>query len=142
MTDHLEKSLQPRQEQLVYARILEKGMFFGLLLVIFTYFIYVSGIMKPYVPPYEVTKYWTMNVHDYLHHFGLKDGWAWVSLIAYGDFLNFIGIALLAGVTIMCFLAIIPVLWRNDDKLYAVFALVEALVLAVAASGILGSGGH
>jgi hypothetical protein len=142
MSDHLEKSLQPREEQIVYAGILEKGMFFGLLLVILTYCIYVFGVLKPYVPPHEVTKYWTMNVHDYLHHFGLKDGWTWLSLIAYGDFLNFIGIALLAGVTIICFLAIIPVLWRNDDKLYAVFALVEALVLAVAASGILGSGGH
>ncbi len=85
---------------------------------------------------------WKMNVNDYLHHCDIKPGWAWLSLVNYGDFLNFIGIAILAGITIVCFLAIVPVLWRENDKLYAAFAVAEAVILGVAASGILGSGGH
>jgi hypothetical protein len=140
--DNPGKSLQAGPEQIVYANILEKGMLFGLLLVVVTYAIYVFGIMKPYVPMDAITRYWQMNVHDYLHQCGIKPGWAWVSLVGYGDFLNFVGIALLAGITVVCFLAVIPVLWRENDKLYAVFALLEALILGVAASGILGSGGH
>ena len=63
-------------------------------------------------------------------------------MLRYGDFINFIGIAFLAGVTIVCFLVIVPVLWKNNDKLYAVFSLLEAVILSLAASGILGSGGH
>ena len=63
-------------------------------------------------------------------------------MVRYGDFINFIGIALLAGVTIVCFLAIAPVLWKNGDKWYACFALLEALILGLAASGILSVGGH
>jgi hypothetical protein len=43
-------------------------------------------------------------------------------------------------VTIICYLAIFPVLWRNNDKVYAVFALLEALILALAASGFLAVG--
>ena len=42
----------------------------------------------------------------------------------------------------ICFLAIVPLLWRENDKLYALFAVLEAAILGVAASGILGSGGH
>ena len=63
-------------------------------------------------------------------------------MLGYGDFLNFIGIALLAGVTICCFLVIVPLLWKNNDKIYAVLSVLEAVILGVAASGILGTGGH
>ncbi|MEW6350938.1 MAG: hypothetical protein AB1646_17920 [Thermodesulfobacteriota bacterium] len=142
MTDDLEKSLRARPEQLVYASILEKGMLFGLLLVLVTYCLYVFGAFQPYVPMADIPKCWTMNVHDYLDHCKIHAGWAWLGMLKYSDFLNFLGIALLAGVTVICFLAVIPVLWRGGDKLYAGFALLEAVILSVAASGILGSGGH
>jgi hypothetical protein len=139
MTD---KSLQAGPEQILYAAILEKGMYFGLLLIIITYLIYVFGIIKPYVPLADIPKLWVLNVNDYLHTTHIRDGWAWLGMIRYSDFLNFIPIAILAGVTIMCFLSIVPILWKQDDKLYAVFALLEAMILGFAASGILGSGGH
>ena len=79
MKEDLGKSLQARPEQIVYANILEKGMLLGLVVVLVTYFIYVAGIMKPYVPMDSITNYWQMNVHDYLHHCGIKSGWAWLS---------------------------------------------------------------
>lgn len=142
MDQHTEKSLHARPEQLIYANILEKGMLFGLLLLVVVFVVYVLGVIKPFIPLTEVSKYWTMNVHDYLHTTHIKSGWAWVFMIGYGDFLNFIPIAILAGVTILCFLSIVPVLLRNNDKLYAGLALLEVLILAVAASGILGAGGH
>jgi len=137
-----DKSLQARPEQLLYASILEKGMLLGLLLLLVTYLVYVLRIVTPYIPLEEVSKYWTMNVHDYLHEAHVKQGWAWVAMVGYSDFLNFIGIALLAGVTIVCFLAIVPTLWKSGDKVYACLSLVEALILGIAASGILGAGGH
>jgi len=142
MPEHHEKSLQATPEQIIYARILEKGMFFGLVILLITYAIYMLGILKPYIPLTEISKYWIMSVTDYLHQTNIHQGWSWVAMVHYGDFINFIGIALLAGVTIMCFLAVIPSLLRQKDKLYAGLALLEALILAFAASGILGSGGH
>lgn len=142
MADSPSKSLQAGPEQVLYAKLLEKGMFFGLILIIITYLIYVLGIIKPFIPLRDVPKYWTMNVHHYLETTHIQSGWAWLHMIGYSDFLNFIPIAILAGITIACFLAIVPVLWKREDKVYAGFALAEALILAVAASGILGAGGH
>jgi hypothetical protein len=142
VTDDLEKSLQARPEQLVYANVLEKGMLFGLGVVLLTYITYITGIMKPYVPLDKITACWTLDVHHYLDTCKIKAGWAWAGMLGHGDFLNFVGIALLAGVTIFSFLAIVPVLWKQNDRLYAFFALLEAVILSVAASGILGSGGH
>jgi hypothetical protein len=62
-------------------------------------------------------------------------------MLRYGDFLNFIGIAMLAGVTIVCYAAIIPMLLKRKDKVYALLALLEVVVLVLAASGVV-SGGH
>jgi len=140
--ESLQRSLKAGPEQLVYAGILEKGMFFGLLILLITFGIYVFGVIDPYLPHAEVPRYWSLSVSDYLHHTNIPAGWAWINLVGYGDFLNFVGIAILAGVSIICYISIVPLLWKNDDKIYAILAVAEVIVLTVAASGILGSAGH
>ena len=132
--------LKATPEQLLYARILEKGMYLGLLILFITYALYVFGIMDPYIPLDKISDYWSMNVHDYLEHAEIKNGWAWLGMLKYGDFINFIGIALLAGVTIMCYAAIVPTLLKNKDTVYAILALIEVIILSAAASGILSVG--
>jgi len=141
MKEKFKVQLEATPEQILYARILEKGMYLGLLALLVTFVLYAFGIMKPFVPVDELPNYWSLNVHDYLHHAGIKPGWAWLGMLRYGDFINFLGIALLSGVTIICYLAIIPALLKSNDKVYAVLALLEALVLAAAASGLV-AGGH
>ena len=144
MADTPEKSdvsLEASPEQVLYAAILEKGMYVGLLILFITYIIYVFGILDPYIPLSEISKYWSMNVDQYLHEANVHSGWAWMGMLKYGDFLNFIGVAILAGVTIMCYLRIVPTLLRNNDTVYAVLAILEAVILAAAASGLV-AGGH
>jgi len=132
--------LKATPEQLIYAGILEKGMYLGLLILFITYALYVFGIMDPYIPLDKISDYWSMNVHDYLEHAEIKNGWAWLGMLKYGDFINFIGIVLLAGVTIMCYAAIVPTLLKNKDTVYAILALLEVIILSAAASGILAVG--
>ena len=137
MTEKTEANLEASPEQIRYAAFLEKGMYVGLLILFITFAIYSLGFMKPYIPLDKISDYWSMNVHDYLHHANIKAGWHWIGMLNYGDFLNFIGIAVLAGVTILCYLAIIPILLKNNDRVYAVLAFLEVLILSLAASGIL-----
>lgn len=132
--------LKATPEQLLYARILEKGMYLGLLILFITYALYVFGIMDPYIPLDKISDYWSMNVHDYLEHAEIKNGWAWLGMLKYGDFINFIGIALLAGVTIICYAAIVPTLLKSKDTVYAILAVLEVIILSAAASGILAVG--
>ena len=140
MDQNPERSLKASPEQLLYARVLEKGMLVGLLCLLVTFAIYAFGILEPHVPLDEISRYWSMNVNDYLHHANIKSGWAWVGFVQFGDFINFIGIAILAGVTIICYLTIVPVLFKNNDRVYAVLALLEVIILSVAASGIIAVG--
>lgn len=142
MAEKQNVSLEATPEQILYAKLLEKGMYVGLLILLITFGLYAFGIMDPYIPLNKISKYWAMNVDDYLHEANIKAGWAWVGMIKYGDFVNFIGIAILAGVTILCYAAIVPTLMRSKDTIYVVLAILEVIVLSVAASGILGAGGH
>ena len=57
-----------------------------------------------------------------------------------GDYLNFVGIAMLAGLTIVCYIAIMPALKRKKDMPYLIIAILEVAVLVLAASGILKAG--
>jgi len=130
------------EEQIAYANVLNIGMWFGLALLIITFFVYLSGVLPSYVPINDLPKYWTMRVHDFNVALNAPTGWGWTSLVGKGDYLNFIGIAILSGLTILCYLVILPILARKKDRAYVVIAIVEVLVLSLAASGLLKVGGH
>ena len=142
------RNTEANEEQLIYAKFLGWGMLIGLLLLFITFFLYASGIMAPAVPHDALDNYWALDAHhymegveeDYLKLGHLVTGWSWVKLLGKSDYLNFVGIAVLSSVTILCYLAIIPSLLRKGDKVYVVIAILEVLVLSLAASGILTAG--
>jgi hypothetical protein len=130
------------QEQVLYAKILNVGMLIGLGSLVIVFILYCIGFTKPMIPLEKVQTYWVMSVHDYLKQSGIQTGWAWLGNLKYGDMLTFVPIAFLSLLTIICYLAIIPVLIRKKDTAYVVIAILEVAVLALAASGILSAGGH
>jgi hypothetical protein len=129
-------------EQIAYAKILDKGMKIGIVILFITFIIYLTGILTPYLPVKELPQYWSLSVHEYLEATGIQAGWSWLHRLNKGDFLNFVGIAFLSGVTIVCYLRILPILFRKKDTAFAVIAILEVLVLVLAASGLLKAGGH
>lgn len=138
----MEKKVHATEEQIAYAKLLDMGMKLGMLALIITFIIYVGGILTPHIPVNDLPKYWSMPVKDYLSATGIHPGWTWLGLLGKGDFLNFLGIAFLSGVTILCYIRIIPIFFRKKDAVYGILAIIEVLVLVLAASGILKSGGH
>lgn len=129
-------------EQQLYAEMLEKGMYLGLALLLLTFLVYATGIVDPYIPLDRISECWEQSSKKFLENENIPDGWGWVGLLSYGDFLNFIPIALLAGVTIFSYITIIPILLKQKDKVYATLAGIEVLILVMAASGFLKVGGH
>jgi hypothetical protein len=135
-------SIKVTEEQELYAKILNTGMLVGLAGLVVVFIIYCIGILEPLIPMEKVQTYWILSVHEYLELSGIQAGWAWFGNLKYGDMLNFLPIAFLSLLTIVCYIAIIPGLIRKKDTAYVVIAILEIIVLAVAASGILGTGGH
>ncbi|MEK7812567.1 MAG: DUF1634 domain-containing protein [Candidatus Desantisbacteria bacterium] len=145
-----EESVNTHHEQIIYANILEKGMFLGLGCLVVTFGLYVFGIIPSAIPLTEVSKYWSQDAHSYLaainHDFLHLEhppmGWTWLTLLGKGDFLNFLSISMLAGLTILCYLVIIPSLLKKKDTAYVSMTIAEIAILVLAASGILVVGGH
>lgn len=141
-------SAQANEEQLLYARILAMGMYVGLAILLTTFALYLTGLIKPAVPIQDLSSYWTLPAHEYLevinheflHQDHVVDGWGWTSVLNRGDYLNFVGIAVLALVTIVCYLGILPTLLRKRDWIYATICVLEVVILALAASGLVAVG--
>jgi len=136
------ESLKASREQIIYANILVIGVWAGIFTLVATYAIYLSGILPSHVELSIIPKLWGKGVGEYLEITHSPHGWGWVSLLTKGDFLNYIGLALLALMTIVCYLVLVRGYIRQKNWLFAVIALLEIVVLSVAASGLLGSGGH
>ena len=105
--------------------------------------------MPSVVPKHEIVNYWNQPVDQYLAAVNdnflrwdhVPTGWSWLHLLGKGDFLNFLPVTILSGVTIICYLSVVPGLLARGDKAMAFIALATAVILILAASGFV-SGGH
>jgi hypothetical protein len=128
--------------QLVYAQVLDLGVKVGFLLLLACFAPYLLGLLEPRIPVDELPRYWSMPVKDYLAATGMETGWGWVRLLGKGDVLNFLAIAFLSGVVVVCYLLVAPMFFRAKDPVYGWLAVTEVAVLVLAASGLLAVGGH
>ncbi len=142
MSQYTDPDIRPMPEQIIYANILGLGANLGILIMAVTYILYVTGTIGAHVELEMVVRNWHLNVQDFIHATNAPHGWGWVGLLVKGDYLNFIGMALLALLTIICYLVLLPGFVRRKDWTYFSICLAEVVVLSLAASGIFGSGGH
>ena len=68
-------------------------------------------------------------------------GWGWLALVGRGDIAGLLGIAILAGSSVLCLLALVPIYLARGDKAFVAVCLAEVAVVVLAASGWL-AGGH
>jgi hypothetical protein len=142
MNTQNEQALKPSREQIIYANLLIIGVWVGIVILVTTYTIYLIGILPSHVELSVIPKVWGKGVDEFLEITHSPHGWGWVPLLAKGDFLNYIGFVLLALMTIICYLVLVRGYVRQKNWIFLIIAILEIIVLSVAASGILGSGGH
>lgn len=127
--------------QKTYAAWLEAGARLGLALLVVTFMAYVLDVWEPHVPIEHLPRLWSLPAHEFRAATGAPDGWGWLLLLGRGDYLTYLGVAVLSLTSIVCFLRIAPALAARGERLYAAIALAQIVVLALAASGVV-SGGH
>jgi hypothetical protein len=136
------QALKPSQDQIIYANLLIIGVWVGLAVLFLTYAIYLFEILPVHVSRSLIPTVWDKGVAEYLEITRSPHGWGWTALLGKGDFLNYIGFALLGLMTLLCFIVLLRGYLRQKNWIFSMIAFLEILVLALAASGILGTGGH
>ncbi len=124
-------------EQLAYADLLDVGVMIGRYFLACTFILYVFGFSAPKIPLSELPAYWSMSAYQLSTSVGVGTGWSWLSLVGHGDYLNFLGIAFLAGLTIACYLRVLPFSLRCKNFVFSTILTLEVTVLSLAASGLL-----
>jgi hypothetical protein len=137
-----DQKLMASREQIIYANLLLIGVWLGLFSLLLTYTIYLSGLLPHHVPISQVTAHWNVGVDEYIEETGSPHGWRWLFLLNRGDFLNYAGFAFLGSVSLLCYVVLLWGYLRKKDFLYLLFCALEIAVLTLAASGVLGVGGH
>jgi hypothetical protein len=132
--------LVQQPEALRYAQLLGWGTRLGIALLVGSFAAYVFGLLPPHVPLDRLPAVWNQPVATYLQMTGAPTGWHWLALANKGDFINMIGIGVLAGCSIPPLLAVIPQFLKRRDVAYAVICALIAGVLVLAASGVLTAG--
>jgi hypothetical protein len=123
-------------EQSAYARWLELGVRIGLAGLLAIFVLYIIGYPAPHVPLDALPRYWGLPANRYLAAVGVRPGWGWLQFVSKGDYLNFVGISFLISVTAICYLRVLPVMWRKGDMICAGLVLLQVAVLLFAASGV------
>jgi hypothetical protein len=132
---------QERALRELYARWLDRATKAGFAISLVAFLAYVTGTVPPYLAPADLPNYWMLPVDRFIAATGAPQQWGWLSMIGYGDELNLAAVALLALVTPACYARLLPALFVQRDWLQLALALVQVLILVVAASGLLAGGG-
>jgi hypothetical protein len=126
--------------QLTYAKVLDVGGKIGFVVLLLLFLLYLSGMVPGLIPIRDLPRYWGMKAGDFNAAVGVRTGWHWLSMLGKGDYLTFIGIAILAGLSIACQASICPLFVRRRDWIYLAIGVAQVLVLLLAASGVLKGG--
>jgi len=128
-------------EQMRYATWLDWGTRVGLVVLLASFAAYVLGLAESHVPVSRLPELWVHPVGRFLELTNSPTGWGWLALVHRGDIAGLLGIAILAGSSVACLLALVPLYLARGDRAFAAVCLAEVAVVLLAASGWL-SGGH
>jgi hypothetical protein len=120
-------------EQQVYARWLDLGTRAGFVVLLLSFGAYVFGMLDPHMPPHELPALWGLPVDQYVGAARAPVGWDWLALVAKADYLNHVGVALFALVTLAAYARLVPALIAQGERLRAAIAAAQVVVLVVAA---------
>lgn len=120
-----------------YATILELGARLGLLLLVIGFLLYVCGAVPTLVPLDQLPRYWGLSAQAYAAATHTPTGWSWVRFIGRGENLSLAAIAFLAAASVWCSLRVIPLFARRGETVHVLLAVLQIVVLLLAASNVL-----
>ncbi|MGQ0652241.1 MAG: hypothetical protein ACT4P4_08255 [Betaproteobacteria bacterium] len=122
--------------ELIYARWLDAAAKSAFIASLAAFLVYALGVRPAFVPLDALPRLWSLPVDEYLRRTGAPSGWGWLAFTDRGEYLCLACLALLASVTLACYLRVLPALWRDGERLEAAIAAAQAAVLVAAASGV------
>ena len=120
----------------IYARWLDAATKTAFIVSLAAFLAYALGLLPAFVPLEALPRLWGLPVDEFLRRTGAPAGWRWLEFFDRGEYLCLACLALLASVTLACYLRALPALVREGAGLEALVAAAQVAVLVAAASGV------
>ena len=124
-------------EQQLYARIVYHMNHLGLFVLVVGFVLYLTGMLAPHVPLEDIHKYWSLPLEQYLEKTGAPTGWQWISELGYGDAAPLLGVAVLASITIVCYLVLFFRFLQRGIRPLVAITLIELFLMLLSASNLI-----
>jgi len=124
-------------EQQLYARIVYHMNHLGLFVLVVGFVLYLTGMLAPHVPLEDLPKYWSLPLDQYLEKTGAPTGWQWISELGYGDAAPLLGVALLASITIVCYLVLFFKFLQRGIRPLVAITVIELFLMLLSASNLI-----
>jgi hypothetical protein len=128
-------------EQRLYAAWLDVGTKIGFVALAVTFVVHVLDLVPPAIALEQLPRYWHLPLDEFLRLTGAPTGWRWIVRLGESDLLNFVGVAILALVSLVCYARVLPRFARAGDRAFVAICAAEIVVLLAAAAGVF-VGGH
>ena len=130
-------AFENESEQQLYARIVYHMNHLGLFVLVVGFVLYLTGILAPHVPLEDLPKYWSLPLDQYLEKTGAPTGWQWISELGYGDAAPLLGVALLASITIVCYLVLFFKFLKRGIRPLVAITVIELFLMLLSASNLI-----
>jgi hypothetical protein len=120
-----------------YAQCVEIGTTLSFIVIALELAAYLSGALSPQVPLQDLPRLWGLPLKDYLVAAQVPPGWGWLALVGAGDYQNFIGITLLASISMAAYFCALRAYIAQRERIYAALTLAQLCITLAAATGLL-----
>ena len=124
-------------EQQLYARIVYHMNHLGLFVLVVGFVLYLTGMLASHVPLEDLHKYWSLPLDQYLEKTGAPTGWQWISELGYGDAVPLLGVAVLASITIVCYLVLFFKFLQRGIRPLVAITVIELFLMILSASNLI-----
>ena len=124
-------------EQKLYGRIVYHMNHVGLFVLVVGFALYLTGVLTPKIPLEDLPQYWSLSLDQYLAKTGAPTGWQWIFELGYGDVVPLLGVALLASITLVCYLVLFFQFLQRGVKPLIVITTIELFFILLSASNLI-----
>lgn len=132
----IQDSGQQRAERAAYATVMSVFAAAGLAALLIGFIIYALQLLPTFRPPQETVALWHLSAEQLATTTAREARLSGRMGLATGDLVAIAPIIFLALATIFAFLTVTVVFIRRKNGWYALFAIVQAAILILAAAGV------
>jgi len=112
------------------------GMKAAIAILLVTFGMYVLDLRAPHISLGHLGRDWHLPAKQFTRDNCVATGTQWVNELQYGDYMNLVGVVFLAGMSIIAYVRILPILLARRDWIYSVIAVVEVALLVLCVLGV------